>query len=137
MRTPILLLFLTLMLLAPGCSTPSSPGEIPLTPTTEPRYGAGELLKGDLVVAGFGGPNNTHAGAAIVVLEYRSQPGEYVYTLVRPTDRGWAYISPADDWTMHLTRERMVFEGYRLDKSGYVDVGKIQPAATPTTGGSP
>ena len=136
MRTPLLLLFLMLMLLAPGCSTPSSPGEIPLTLTAEPRYGAGDLLKGDLVRAGFDDPNKTHAGAAIVVLEYRPQPGQYVYTLVRPTDQGWAYVSPADDWTMHLTRERMVFEGFRLDKSGYVEVGKIQPAAIPTTRGS-
>lgn len=71
-----------------------------------------------------------------MVLEYQSQPGQYVYTLVQPVDGGWAYIYPADDWATRLARERAVFEGYRLDVAGYVQVGQLHPATTAKASGS-
>lgn len=133
----MILVCLLLLLFASGCMTSSSPGGVIPTTAAEPRYETGDLLKGDLAGVGFDSMNITPAGAAIVVLEYQPQLGEYVYTLVRPSDRGWTYVYPADDWTAHLSRDRVTFEGYQLDLAGYVQVGKILPATPVPTPGSP
>jgi|GEM_PF-722859 len=135
MRTLALLVSLAFLLLASGCTTSPSPGMITPLPSAGPRYEAGDLLGGDLVEAGFDDPNGTPAGAAIVVLEYQALPGQYVYTLVRPVEGNWMYVYPAGDWTKRLSRERTVFEGYRLEIVGYVQVGRIQPARTTKTVG--
>ncbi len=137
MRTVLIVLSLALLLLAAGCTTPSPPGATPTVAPAEPRYAAGDLLKGDLVVAGFDDPNGTPNGTAIVVLAYQPVPGQYVYTLVRPEAGGWVYVYPSDDFATRLARDRAVFEAYPLEPIGHVEVARILPAASATTGTAP
>jgi hypothetical protein len=131
MRPPLIALALVLAVLAAGCV--QEPGD-DVTPTPEPvetRYAPGDLLRGDLAGAGFDDPNGTPADAAIVVLEYRSVPGEYVYTLVRPVPEGWAYVYPSGDFVATLARDRETFEAYRLEQAGRIDLRDVRsPSGT-------
>ena len=132
MRPPLFALALILAVLAAGCAvTPA----VPATPTPEPapaRYAVGDMLRGDLVGAGFDDPNGTSPGAAIVILDYRPVPGEYVYTLVQPVSGGWAYTYPSGDFVQTLARDRTTFESYPLSPAGTVDLRDVRspPNAT-------
>lgn len=132
MRSLPIALALALAVLVAGCAIPTSG---PATPTPEPapaRYAVGDLLRGDLAVAGFDDPNGTPPGAAIVIIDYRPVPGEYVYTVVQPVPGGWAYIYPSGDFVETLVRDRTTFESYRLEPAGTVDLRDVQspPNAT-------
>lgn len=98
------------------------------------RYAPGDLLRGDLAGAGFDDPNSVPAGTAIVIIEYRLVPGEYVYSLVQPVAGGWAYVYQSGDFVMRLARDRSTFESYRLERIGHVDLPAIEgpPNATAT-----
>ena len=137
MRTGLIALSLVLLLLAAGCTSPASPGATPTAVSAEPRYAAGDLLRGDLAAAGFDDPNGTRAGAAIVVLSYEPVPGQYIYTLVRPVAGGWEYVYPAGEWTTRLARDRTAFEAYPLELAGYVEVARVLPAPTTAKSGAP
>lgn len=125
MRLPLIALALMVAVLAAGCLQ-SSPSAAPTSTPAEAQYVPGDLLRGDLAGAGFDDPNGTPAGAAIVIIDYQPAPDEYVYTLVEPVAGGWAYIYPSGDFVMHLARERVTFESYRLERIGHVDVPAIE-----------
>ena len=125
MRLPLIALALVLAALAAGCLQ-SSPSAAPTPTPPEARYVPGDLLRGDLVGAGFDDPNGTPADAAIAIIEYQPASGYYVYTLVQPVTGGWAYIYPSGDFVMRLARDRSTFESYRLERIGHVDVPAIE-----------
>ena len=125
MRYCLIAIVLVLAALTAGCLQPS-PSPVPTPVPAESRYAPGDLLTGDLAGAGFDEPNGTPDGAAIVVLEYRPVPGEYVYTLVQPVPEGWAYVYPSGDFISTLARDRSTFESYSLARSGSVDLREIR-----------
>jgi hypothetical protein len=125
MRPATIALALALAVLVAGCA--QQPAPVSPTPTpSEERYAPGDLLRGDLAGAGFDDPNGTPADAAIVVIEYHQVPDEYVYSLVQPVPAGWAYVYPSGDFVLRLTRDRLTFESYRLERIGRVDPPEIK-----------
>lgn len=117
-------LALVLAVLVAGCLQPSPPA-VPTPAPADARYAPGDLLRGDLVGAGFDEPNGTPDGAAIAIVEYQPQLDEYVYTLVQPSSGGWAYVYPSGDFVARLARDRATFESYRLERIAHVDVTGI------------
>jgi hypothetical protein len=134
MRPPLIALALLFAILAAGCTgTPP----VPTTPTLKPapaRYAVGDLLRGELARAGFDDPNGTPPGAAIVILDYRPVPGEYVYTVVQPVPGGWAFAYPSGDFVATLARDRTTFESYGLEPAGTVDLRDVE---SPPNGTAP
>lgn len=118
---------LVLATLAGGCLGDFTPAttSTPIPTPVPGRYAPGDLLQGDLSGAGFDDPRGTPAGAAIVILEYRPVPGEYVYSLVRPEAGGWAYVYPSGDFVSTIARDRSTFESYRLERTGSVDLREV------------
>ena len=137
MRLSLIALALVLVALAGGCL--QQPGPIPPTPTpVDGRYAPGDLLRGDLVAAGFDDTNRTPADVAIVILSSgHPVSGEYVYTLVRPVPGGWAYVYLSDDWIVRMGRDRAVFESYRLERIGHVDLAAIGEPTNATASRQP
>jgi hypothetical protein len=130
------LVLVALAVLAAGCLQ-SSPSGMPTPTPSAARYSPGDLLRGDLVGAGFDGPNGTPAGSAIVVLEYQPSPNQYVYTLVQPASGGWAHVYPSNDWVMRMNRDRATFESYRLERVGHVDLAAIKEPTNATPAWQP
>ncbi|MEN6341000.1 MAG: hypothetical protein ABFC89_00405 [Methanospirillum sp.] len=131
MRLTLIVLALLLAVLVAGCID-ASPSATPTPTPSLARYSPGDLLRGDLVGAGFDEPNATPAGAAIVVLEYQPKADQYIYTLVQPPAEGWQYVYPSGDFVTRMGRDRTTFEAYRLERIGHVDLSAIRgpPNAT-------
>jgi hypothetical protein len=130
MRIAVVALSLLIVALSgAGCLQSNAPGTPTPTAATS-RYAVGDLLTGNLSAAGFDDPNGTPGGAAIVILEYQPAPGQYVYTLVAPVSGGWAYVYPSNDWTARLARDRTVFEAFRLERTGHIQLAEIRAATT-------
>ncbi len=125
MRLPLIVLALVLAALAAGCLQ-ASPSATPTPTPSLARYAPGDLLRGDLMGAGFDGPNATPAGAAIAIMEYQPAPDQYIYSLVQPALGGWAYVYPSGDFVTRMGRDRATFESYRLERIGHVDLAVIE-----------
>jgi hypothetical protein len=98
--------------IAPGTSEPAAP-----TPPAT-LYSRGDVLAGNMTLAGYDTPDPDIAEVRAVVLSFQPETDTYVYTFVRTLPNGsYGYVF-AESWEARLARPRPVFEGYGLGKAG-------------------
>ncbi len=102
-----------------GCTATAPAG--PATPAAThpvPLYTAGDVLSGNMPLAGYDTPDPNVARYEAVVLGYQPGADTYVYTLVEPLANGsYRYVLP-EGWTAKFGRSRQEFEAYGLVKNG-------------------
>lgn len=112
--------------LAVGCT---SPGQGPVTPKPghpAPVFSPGDVLSGNMTLAGYDTPDPKAGQYQAVVLAYQPGPDMYVYTFVMPLTNGsYQYVLP-DQWEAKFGRPRTEFEGYGLVKNGTMAPGQLR-----------
>lgn len=104
-------------LLAAGCLAPATTGPAAPTPPAS-LYSRGDVLLGNMTLAGYDTPDPGIAEVRAVVLAFQPETDTYVYTFVRTLPNGSYRYVFAEGWEAKLARPRQVFEGYGLEKAG-------------------
>ena len=81
-------------------------------------YSRGDLLSGNMSLAGYDTPDANVSRYKVVILEYQPKTQMYVYTFIEPREDGTVRYVLNDSWEARLARERTVLEGYGLVKTG-------------------
>ena len=118
-------LYIALVVLIAGCTVPGSGPSV--TEPTRPAslYAAGDVLSGNMTMAGYDTPDPDAAMYQVVVLGYQPGPDMYVYTFVRSLANGSYQYVLHEDWSAKFGRPRAEFEAYGLIKYGTMSQGQL------------
>jgi len=115
----ILIVVFILIAFCSCCTTKSSENTNLQTITPdEARYFEGDVLSGNMTLAGYDTPDYNISRYRVVILAYQPESDTYVYTFVEPLINGtYQYVLP-ESWESRFGREKKVFESYGLKKTG-------------------
>lgn len=109
-----------------GCTTTAPAG--PATPAAThpaPLYATGDVLSGNMTLAGYDTPDPNIARYEVVVIGYQPGADIYVYTFVEPlANSSYRFVLP-EGWTAKFGRSRQEFENYGLVKNGTMPPGQL------------
>lgn len=109
---------IAIMALFTGCTTPGPGSATPVPTHPVPLYTAGDVLSGNMTLAGYDTPDPNVARYGAVVLGYQPGTDMYVYTFVEPLANGCYQYVLSEEWTAKFGRTRQEFEAYGLVKTG-------------------
>lgn len=119
------ILCIVLVVLTAGCTVPGPGPSVPEPARPAPLYTAGDVLSGNMTLAGYDTPDPDAGLYKVVVLEYQPGPDMYVYTFVRPLANGSYQYVLHEDWLAKLGRSRAEFEAYGLVRNGTMPRGQL------------
>ncbi len=126
----LLVLCLAIAISSAGCSVPATTGQgkpvLPHQPA--PLHIPGDVLSGNMTLAGFDSPDPRIGEVRVVVLAFKPESDMYIYTFVQTHPNGsYTFIFP-EGWEAKLARQRTVFEGYGFEKAGTMPRELLWPA---------
>jgi len=120
LQSGLLVLCLAIAISSAGCSVPGTTGEgKPVSPAhPAPLHMPGDVLSGNMTLAGYDTPDPRIGEVRVVVLAFQPESDMYIYTFVRTHANGsYTFVFP-EGWEAKLARQRTVFEGYGLEMTG-------------------